>query len=42
MGQVAGFRLGIWLIVHAINVHVATNSSFKERMIEKEMEKQRK
>ena len=33
---------GIGLIVHAINVHVATNSSFKERMIEKELEKQEK
>jgi len=33
---------GIGLIAHAINVHVATNSSFKARMIEKELEKQRK
>ena len=33
---------GIGLIVHAINVHVATNSTFKERLIEKELEKQRK
>ena len=32
---------GIGLIVHAINVHASTNSSFKERMIEKELEKQK-
>jgi len=31
---------GIGLAVHAINVHFATNSSVKERMIEKEMNKQ--
>lgn len=30
---------GIGLAVHAINVHFATNSSVKERMIEKEMKK---
>ena len=33
---------GIGLLIHAINVHASTNSTFKERMIEKEMEKQRK
>ena len=33
---------GIGLVVLAIKVHVATGSSFKDRMIEKELEKQRK
>jgi len=33
---------GIGLVIHGINIHFSMNSNFKERMIEKEMEKQRK
>jgi hypothetical protein len=36
------FGWGIGLLVHAIKVRFAANSNFKERMIEKEMEKQKK
>ena len=35
---VLGWGLGI--IIHGINVHFFTSSNFKERMIQKEMEKQ--
>jgi hypothetical protein len=31
---------GIGLIIHGLQVYLSTNSSFKERMIEKEMRKQ--
>ena len=31
---------GLGIIIHGINVHFSTNSSFKERMIKREMEKQ--
>ena len=34
-----GWGLGVF--IHGINVHFSTNSTFKERMIEKEMEKQK-
>ena len=36
---VMGWGLGI--IIQGINVHFSTNSNFRERMIEKEMEKQK-
>lgn len=36
---VLGWGLGI--IIHGINVHFSTKSNFKERMIRKEMEKQK-
>ena len=35
---VLGWGLGI--IIHGLNVHFFTSSNFKERMIQKEMEKQ--
>jgi len=31
---------GLGIVIHGINVHFSTNSSFKERMIKREMEKQ--
>ena len=34
----SGWGLGI--IIHGINVHFSTQSNFKERLIQKEMEKQ--